>query len=111
MTFNGAAPRTATEPRPAATPAQDNGWIAIYINPPLFRFFEELKTHPNIPYTPWGARLAEDHSGGIQVRNVRWSVAAGIVRRSRRARMVDNGADGSEFRYATRPAQREGMIA
>lgn len=28
-------------------------------NPPLIQFFEELKTHPNIPYKPWGPGLAK----------------------------------------------------
>jgi hypothetical protein len=29
------------------------------MNPRLMRFFEELKTHPNIPYESWGEGLAK----------------------------------------------------
>jgi arylsulfatase len=36
-----------------------NGWIAIYINPYLIQFFDEMKTHPNIPYKPWGEGLSK----------------------------------------------------
>jgi hypothetical protein len=34
-------------------------WIALYMNPRLIHFFEELKTHPNIRYQPWGEGLAK----------------------------------------------------
>lgn len=36
-----------------------NGWIASYMNPVLLQFFDELKTHPNKPYQPYGERMSE----------------------------------------------------
>jgi hypothetical protein len=33
--------------------------MAIYIDPLLVQFFEELQTHPNIPYKPWGPSLGK----------------------------------------------------
>lgn len=59
MTFNGAAPTRGLTTSPGRYSGQDNGWIAIYINPQLIQFFEEMKTHPNIPYRPWGEGLHE----------------------------------------------------
>jgi arylsulfatase len=57
MTFNGAAPTRGVNTSPGRYSGQDNGWIGIYVNPVLLQFFAELKTHPNIPYKPWGASL------------------------------------------------------
>jgi hypothetical protein len=37
----------------------DNGWIGILVMPPLLQFFEELKTHPNLPYVPSGEGVTE----------------------------------------------------
>ncbi|MBX7075252.1 MAG: arylsulfatase [Pirellulales bacterium] len=59
MAFNGAAPTRALTTSPGRYTGQDNGWIGVYINPYLIEFFEELKTHPNIPYKPWGEGLHE----------------------------------------------------
>ncbi len=59
MVFNGAAPTHGSQTSPGRYSGQDNGWIAVYINPVLIGFFEELKTHPNLPYTPWGEGLAK----------------------------------------------------
>ncbi len=54
MTFNGAAPTRGINTSPGRYSGQDNGWIGIYINPEMMKFFGELKTNPNIPYKPWG---------------------------------------------------------
>ena len=40
---------------PGRYSGQDNGWIGSYINPLIDAFWEEMKTHPNIPYKPFGA--------------------------------------------------------
>jgi len=40
---------------PGRYSGQDNGWIGLYINPVIDAFWEEMKTHPNIPYKPFGA--------------------------------------------------------
>jgi hypothetical protein len=60
MSFNGAAPSHG-EPRtsPGRYSGADNGWIAMYVNPVLVSFWEELSRYPNIPYQPWGAGLWE----------------------------------------------------
>jgi arylsulfatase len=56
--FNGAAPtRGDLKSSPGRYSGQDNAWIGVYMNPYLFPFFEEMKTHPNIPYKPWGMGL------------------------------------------------------
>jgi hypothetical protein len=36
-------------------PQLDNGWIGLYINPPMDQLWDEMETHPNIPYKPFGA--------------------------------------------------------
>jgi arylsulfatase A-like enzyme len=59
IVFNGAAPTGGNQSSPGRYAGQDNGWIALYMNPRLIQFFEELKTHPNIPYQPWGEGLAK----------------------------------------------------
>ena len=40
---------------PGRYSGQDNGWIGLYITPVTDQFWAELKTHPNIPYIPFGA--------------------------------------------------------
>lgn len=60
MVFNGAAPASDhLKTSPGRWSGQDGGWAAIYVNPYLMKFFEELKTHPNIPYQPWGPSLGK----------------------------------------------------
>jgi arylsulfatase len=60
MVFNGAAPtRGEFKSSPGRYSGADNGWIALYMNPVMLPFFAELKTHPNIPYKPWGPGLWE----------------------------------------------------
>lgn len=59
VVFNGAAPTRGNQTSPGRYSGQDNGWIAVYINPVLIEFFEELKTHPNLPYKPWGEGLSK----------------------------------------------------
>ena len=59
IVFNGAAPTGGNQSSPGRYSGQDNGWVALYINPQFIQFFEELKTHPNIPYKPWGEGLFE----------------------------------------------------
>jgi arylsulfatase len=56
IVFNGAAP-TAGELKTSSGrySGQDNGWIGLYITPVTDQFWAELKTHPNIPYKPFGA--------------------------------------------------------
>lgn len=56
IVFNGAAP-TAGELKtsPGRYSGQDNGWIGLYITPVTDQFWGEMKTHPNIPYKPFGA--------------------------------------------------------
>ncbi len=34
---------------------QDNRWFGLYITPVTDRLWDELKTHPNIRYKPFGA--------------------------------------------------------
>jgi arylsulfatase A-like enzyme len=56
--FNGAAPTPEhLKTSPGRYSGQDGGWMAIYMNPVLIEFFEELKKYPNIPYKPWGPSL------------------------------------------------------
>ncbi|MGA7455834.1 MAG: hypothetical protein WBW51_00700, partial [Methyloceanibacter sp.] len=45
---------------PGSYSGQDNGWIGLYITPVQTQFWDELKTHPNIPYKPFGAGAYED---------------------------------------------------
>ena len=54
ITFNGAAPTNGNATSPGRYSGQDNAWIALYMNPVMIQFFDEMKTHPNIPYIPWG---------------------------------------------------------
>jgi hypothetical protein len=37
------------------------------MNPRLIQFFEELNTHPDIPYQPWGEGLAKIIPGEFKV--------------------------------------------
>lgn len=56
IVFNGAAPtRGDLKTSPGRYSGEDNGWIGLYITPVMDQFWEELKTHPNIPYQPFGA--------------------------------------------------------
>ncbi len=56
IVFNGAAPtRGDFKTSPGRYSGQDNGWIGLYINPVTMQFWDEMKTHPNIPYKPFGA--------------------------------------------------------
>jgi arylsulfatase len=56
IVFNGAAPtRGDFKTSPGRYSGQDNGWIGLYINPVMEAFWDEIKTHPNIPYKPFGA--------------------------------------------------------
>jgi len=50
-------PQEAVNPSPGRYSGQDNGWIALYINPVLIDFFDELKKYPNKSYLPWGEGL------------------------------------------------------
>ncbi len=60
LVFNGAAPtRGDLKTSPGRYSGQDNGWMAIKVNPPLIQFLEEFKKYPNIPYQPWGASLGK----------------------------------------------------
>ena len=52
--FNGAAPTGGNQTSPGRYSGQDNAWIGLYIYPHLIPFFEEFKTHPNVPYIPFG---------------------------------------------------------
>jgi arylsulfatase len=61
IVFNGAAPtRGDLKTSPGRYSGQDNGWIGLYITPVQTKFWDELKTHPNIPYKPFGAGAYED---------------------------------------------------
>ena len=56
IVFNGAAPtRGDFKTSPGRYSGQDNGWIGLYINPVTMQFWDEMETHPNIPYKPFGA--------------------------------------------------------
>ena len=60
IVFNGAAPtRGELKTSPGRYSGQDNGWIGLYINPVLVGFWDELKTHPNVPYKPWGMGMTQ----------------------------------------------------
>ena len=60
MTFNGAAPAPDyLKTSPGRYSGADNGWIGLYINPPLIQFFAEMKTHANVPYKPFGASMGQ----------------------------------------------------
>ena len=59
MTFNGAAPTNGHATSPGRYSGADNGWIGMYFGPVIFQFFDELKTHPNVPYKPFGEGLLE----------------------------------------------------
>jgi hypothetical protein len=56
IVFNGAAPtRGDFKTSTGRYSGQDNGWIGLYINPVTMQFWDEMKTHPNIPYKPFDA--------------------------------------------------------
>jgi hypothetical protein len=59
MTFNGAAPTHGHASSPGRYSGSDNGWAGLYFAPVIFQFFDELKTHPNVPYKPFGEGLFE----------------------------------------------------
>ena len=59
IAFNGAAPTGGNQTSPGRYSGADNGWVGMKIVPVLLKFFEELKTHPNVPYTPAGEGLKE----------------------------------------------------
>lgn len=59
MAFNGAAPNRGNQTSPGRYSGADNGWVGVYMGPVMIRFFEELKTHPNIPFKPSGEGLRE----------------------------------------------------
>jgi hypothetical protein len=68
MAFNGAAPAPEhLRTSPGRYSGQDNGWIAVYINPVLLQYFEEVKTNPHIPYKLWGPSLGMLIPRGKQV--------------------------------------------
>jgi arylsulfatase len=54
IAFNGAMPTGGNQTSPGRYSGQDNGWLGLYFGPLIIQFFEELKTHPNVPYTPAG---------------------------------------------------------
>jgi arylsulfatase len=59
IAFNGAMPTHGNQTSPGRYSGSDNGWIGILVMPPLLQFFEELKTHPNLPYVPSGEGVTE----------------------------------------------------
>lgn len=59
MTFNGAAPTGGNQTSPGRFSGTDNGWAGILVAPVIMQFFEELKTHPNKEYKPFGEGLPE----------------------------------------------------
>ena len=59
ITFNGAMPTGGNQTSPGRYSGQDSTWAALYINPHLVSFFDEMKKYPNIPYTPWGEGLSK----------------------------------------------------
>jgi arylsulfatase A-like enzyme len=59
IAFNGAMPTHGNQTSPGRSSGSDNGWIGILVMPPLLQFFEELKTHPNLPYVPSGEGVTE----------------------------------------------------
>ncbi|WP_248323667.1 arylsulfatase [Caballeronia sp. Sq4a] len=54
IAFNGAMPTGGNQTSPGRYSGQDNGWIGLFFVPVMTRFFSELKTHPNVPYIPFG---------------------------------------------------------
>ena len=54
IAFNGAMPTGGNQTSPGRYSGADNGWIGLYFVPVMSRFFAELKTHPNVPYIPFG---------------------------------------------------------
>ena len=59
MAFNGAMPTGGNQTSPGRYSGADNGWIGVLTMPPMLQFFEELKTHPNVPYIPSGEGMTE----------------------------------------------------
>jgi hypothetical protein len=59
MAFNGAAPTGGNQTSPGRFSGTDNGWAGLYFNPVILQFLDELKTHPNVPYIPFGEGLTE----------------------------------------------------
>lgn len=69
MAFNGAAPTPDhLKTSPGRYSGQDGGWMAVYMNPLLLQFFEELKTDPNIPYQAVRAEPRHADPARAQVR-------------------------------------------
>jgi hypothetical protein len=52
-------PTGGNQTSPGRSSGSDNSWIGILMVPPVMQFFEELKTHPNLPYVPSGEGLTE----------------------------------------------------
>jgi arylsulfatase len=59
MAFNGAAPTHGNQTSPGRYSGSDNGWVGMYAMPRMVQFFEELKTHPDVPYKPAGEGMRE----------------------------------------------------
>jgi arylsulfatase len=59
MAFNGAAPTHGNQTSPGRYSGSDNSWAGVYATPVIIQFFEELKTHPNVPFKPAGEGLKE----------------------------------------------------
>jgi len=59
IAFNGAMPTGGNQTSPGRYSGSDNAWIGVLVMPPLLQFFEELKTHPNLPFVPSGEGLTE----------------------------------------------------
>jgi arylsulfatase A-like enzyme len=57
MAFNGAMPTNGNQTSPGRYSGTDNGWTGVLFSPVLLQFFDELKTHPNVPYVPGGEGL------------------------------------------------------
>ena len=56
---NSAMPTGGNQTSPGRYSGSDNGWIGILTMPPMLQFFEELKTHPNVPYILSGEGMTE----------------------------------------------------
>jgi len=59
IAFNGAMPTGGNQTSPGRSSGSDNGWAGVYFGPVMEQFFSELKTHPNVPYTPSGEGLEQ----------------------------------------------------
>jgi arylsulfatase A-like enzyme len=59
IAFNGAAPTGGNQTSPGRYSGSDNGWAGLYFNPVILQLFNELKTHPNVAYQPFGEGITE----------------------------------------------------